>query len=252
MKNPEILYEDDAIIVCVKPDGMPAQADKSMCQDMVSFLKTHLVQQGVKGEPYIAIIHRLDRPVGGVMVFAKTKEAAADLSRQVREQTMTKYYQAVLNGRLPDFEGTFEDYLIKDNKTNLSRVCEKETDGAKKAVLYYEVLDEIETDQGIYTYALIELETGRHHQIRCQMAHHKVPIYGDTKYNPKYQGMATKGDHFKANGKGKPGKKSENAPGQIALIATRLEFEHPVTKEHLVFQTEPWGKAFEILDAEEF
>ena len=255
MKNPEILYEDEAIIVCVKPDGMPAQSDRCMSQDMVSFLKTHLVEQGVKGEPYIAIVHRLDRPVGGVMVFAKTKEAAADLSRQVQEKSMAKYYQAVLNGRLPDFEGTFDDYLIKDSKTNLSRVCEEGTEGAKEAVLHYEVLFNLAADKEIYTYALIELETGRHHQIRCQMAHHKVPIYGDTKYNPKYQKDTRKqAANSKQAGKGKPANKTnkEKAPGQIALIATRLEFKHPVTKEHMVFKTEPWGKAFEILDAEEF
>lgn len=246
MRKPEILYEDNAIIVCVKPDGMPAQGDKSMSQDLVSYLKTYLIEQAattgnpLKEEPYLAIIHRLDRPVGGIMVFAKTPEAAADLSRQVQDGKMVKFYQAVLTGELPDFEGTFEDYMVKDSKANLSRVCSKDTPGAKKAILHFEVLDVLETDQGLYTYALIELETGRHHQIRCQMAHHGAAIYGDVKYNPLYLG------------KKKSSAKGVKAPGQIALIATRLEFNHPSTGEHLIFKTEPWGKAFEILDAEEF
>lgn len=237
MEKPEILHEDDAIVVCVKPDGMPSQSDRSMSRDLAGYLKTRIAEQAAKKgtplleEPYLAVVHRLDRPVGGVMVFAKTPEAAANLSNQVQDGRMVKFYQTVLCGSLPDFEGTFEDYMVKDGKTNMSRVCTKDTKGAKKAVLHFEVLDELETDQGVYTYALIELETGRHHQIRCQMAHHGVPIYGDSKYNPS--------------------KKAKNV-GQIALIATRLEFDHPVTAEHMVFKTEPWGKAFEILDAEEF
>lgn len=236
MRKPEILMEDDDIIVVVKPDGMPAQGDKSMSQDLVSYLKTQMVEQAVKNgnplhkEPYLAIVHRLDRPVGGVMVFAKNQAAAANLSSQIQDGEMVKFYQAVLCGSLPDFEGTFEDYMIKDAKTNMSQICKKEDKGAKKAILHFEVLDELETDQGIYTYALIELETGRHHQIRCQMAAHKAPIFGDTKY----------------------GKKGKNHPGQIGLISTRLEFAHPTTKEWMVFKTEPWGKAFEILDADEF
>lgn len=252
MKKPELLYEDDAIIVCVKPDGMPAQSDKSMAQDLVSYWKTYLVEKGETKEPYIAIVHRLDRPVGGVMVFAKTKEAAADLSRQVQEKTMVKFYQAVLQGRLPDFEGTFDDYLIKDAKTNLSCVCDKETKGSKQAVLHYEVLDELETDQGIYTYVLIELETGRHHQIRCQMAYHNAPIYGDNKYQAqqesgkKNHAKGKQVKHSATKGKGK------KAASQIALIATRLEFDHPVTKEHMVFKTDPWGPGFAILEAEEW
>lgn len=249
MRKPEILAEDEDILVVVKPDGMPTQGDKSMSQDLVSYLKTHLVECAAKagkplsGEPYLAVVHRLDRPVGGVMVFAKNRAAAAELSRQVQEGAMTKYYQAVLTGTLPDFAGTFEDYLVKDGKTNLSRVCDADTPNAKKAVLHFELLDELETDLGVFTYALITLETGRHHQIRCQMAHHNAPIYGDVKYNPAY----AKGQGKKNARQGRP-----DNPNQIGLIATRLEFTHPRTGAPVVFQTEPWGKAFAVLDAEEF
>ena len=256
MKKPEIIMEDEHIIVCVKPDGMPAQSDKGMNMDLTSYLKTHLAEEAIKagapynGEPYLAIIRRLDRPVGGIMVFAKTKEAAADLSRQSREHTMIKYYQAILNGSFDEWEGTFEDYIVKDGKTNLSRVCSPDTKGAKKAVLNYEVLDELETDEGIYTYVLIELQTGRHHQIRCQMASHNAPVYGDVKYNPLFAGQSNNKNAAGSSGKNNRKHKVSN-PGQIALIATRLEFAHPVTKERLVFKTEPWGRAFDILDAEE-
>lgn len=253
MRQPEILMEDEAIVVCVKPDGMPAQSDKSISQDLVSYLKTKLSEQAIKKgqplkeSPYLVLVHRLDRPVGGIMVLAKTKEAAAELSRQVKEHKMIKYYQAVVTGYLPEPEGSFTDYLVRDGKTNLSRVVSEKDKEAKKAVLHYEVLDELETDAGEFSYVLIQLDTGRHHQIRCQLAQHGAAIYGDTKYNPLYQKQpAAKGARKKGTSK-----KGEN-PGQVALIATRLEFTHPVTKEPMVFKTEPWGKAFDILDLEEF
>lgn len=266
MRKPEILMEDDDIIVVVKPDGMPAQGDKSMSQDLVSYLKTRMVEQAAKSgapltqEPYLAVVHRLDRPVGGVMVFAKNQKAAADLSSQIQNGEMVKFYQAVLCGSLPDFEGTFEDYIVKDAKTNRSRICDVDTKDAKEAVLHFEVLDELETDQGHFSYVLIELETGRHHQIRCQMAHHGAPIFGDQKYSKG----AKNGAKINQNGKNakfakgnakqhmKNGNGKDKGPGQIGLISTRLEFAHPTTKEWMVFKTEPWGKAFEILDAEEF
>lgn len=253
MRQPEILLQDEELLVCVKPDGMPAQSDKSTSQDLVSYLKTKLSEQAIrkgqplKESPYLVPIHRLDRPVGGIMVLARTKEAAAELSRQVREHSIVKYYQAIVTGHLPEPEGSFTDYLVRDGKTNLSRVVPKEDKMGKKAVLYYEVLDELETDAGEFSYILIQLETGRHHQIRCQLAHHGAAIYGDTKYNPLYQKqMGQRGAHRK-----NPPGKGEN-PGQVALIATRLEFAHPVTKQPMVFKTEPWGRAFDILDLDEF
>lgn len=160
---------------------------------------------------------------------------------------MVKYYQAVVTGHLPEAEGSFLDYLVRDGRTNLSRVVPKEDKAGKKAVLHYEVLDELETDVGDFSYILIRLETGRHHQIRCQLAHHGAAIYGDTKYNPLYQkGFEQKGTHKKKSFK------HGGNPGQVALIATRLEFTHPATKQPMVFKTEPWGRAFDILDLDEF
>ena len=184
-------------------------------------------------EPYLAVIHRLDRPVGGIMVLAKTQEAAAELSDQVQDGTMIKYYQAILTGELPDEYGTLEDYLVKDGRTNTTKVVAKGTKGAKKAVLDYEVLDVLETDEGVLSYVLIQLLTGRHHQIRVQMANQGAGIWGDTKYNPRFQ-------------------KVKRRYQQIGLYATRLEFDHPVTGEHLVFKNEPEGEAFDIIEMEDF
>ena len=126
-----------------------------------------------------------------------------------------------------------EDYLVKDGKTNTSKVVKKGTKGAKKAQLQYEVLDVFETDSGILSYVLIELITGRHHQIRVQMASRGCGIYGDTKYNPQFS-------------------KTKKQYQQIALFATRLEFEHPSTGEHMVFKCEPEGDAFEVIELDEF
>lgn len=230
----EILHEDADMIVCVKPYGMPAQGDKSRDMDLLSFLKNRIFEEEeLEEEPYLAMVHRLDRPVGGIMVFAKNQKAAACLSDQVQDGTMAKFYQAILTGELPDECGILEDYLVKDGKTNTSKIVKKGTKGAKKAQLEYEVLDVFETDQGVLSYVLIQLITGRHHQIRVQMAGRGAGIYGDTKYNPLFE-------------------KTKKKYQQIALFATRLEFEHPVSGEHMIFKCEPEGDAFEVIELDEF
>lgn len=230
----EILHEDADMIVCVKPYGMPAQGDKSRDTDLLSFLKNHIFEEEeLEEEPYLAMVHRLDRPVGGIMVFAKNQKAAARLSDQVQDGTMVKFYQAILTGELPDECGILEDYLVKDGRTNTSKIAKKGTKGAKKAQLEYEVLDVFETDQGVLSYVLIQLITGRHHQIRVQMAGRGAGIYGDTKYNPLFA-------------------RTKKKYQQIALFATRLEFEHPVSGEHMIFKCEPEGDAFEVIELDEF
>lgn len=229
----KILHEDTDIIVCVKPYGMPAQGDKSRDTDVLSYLKNHIFEEKeMDEEPYLAMVHRLDRPVGGIMVFAKNQKAAARLSDQLQDGTMVKFYQAVLTGELPDEFGTLEDYLLRDGKTNTTKIVKKGTRNAKRAELEYEVLDVFETDSGTLTYVLIALITGRHHQIRVQMAGRGAGVYGDTKYNPLFT-------------------KTKRKYQQIALFATRLEFEHPVTREHMVFKCEPEGDAFEVIELDE-
>lgn len=228
-----ILYEDDVMLAVVKPCGVPAQNDKSNDEDMVSIIKNYLYDKSdTDEEPYVAVIHRLDRPVGGVMIFAKTPEAAARLSDQVQDGQMVKYYQAILTGELPDFDGEMVDYLVRDPKNNTTKVVPKGTKGAKYAKLYYEVLDQFETDEGILTYVLIELATGRHHQIRVQTASRKCGVWGDTKYNPMFA-------------------KTKKKYMQIGLYSSRIECTHPITGEPLVFKSEPVGKAFEVIEMEE-
>lgn len=229
-----ILYEDEVMLACVKPFGIPSQGDKSNDEDMVTLLKNYLFDNSDSDdEPYLAVIHRLDRPVGGVMIFAKTPEAAAKLSDEMQDGNIIKYYQAILTGELPDDCGELEDYMVKDSKTNTARVARKGNKGAKKARLSYEVLDVFETDEGVLSYVLIELETGRHHQIRVQMASRGCGIWGDTKYNPRFS-------------------KTKRKYRQIGLYSSRIELEHPVTGEHMVFKSEPEGEAFEAIELDEF
>lgn len=205
-----ILYEDDAIIVCVKPAGIATQTKRIGEKDMESMLRTYRMQKGEAS--YIGVVHRLDQPVSGVMVFAKSKEAAADLSRQIAAKAADKYYYAVTDG-IPDMEsGILEDYLLRDGKTNLSKVVGRNENGAKRAELSYEVLEK----NDIQALVRIKLATGRHHQIRVQMAHAGWPLVGDRKY------------HFKENRK--------QGSTTLSLCSYKLGFYHPVTKKKMEFE----------------
>ncbi len=229
-----ILHEDDDIIVCVKPAGVPSQPDKTNDEDMESCLKNYLFEKYMMDEePYLALLHRLDRPVGGIMVFAKNKAAAADLSGQISAGKVVKYYQAILTGELSEEAGTLVDYMLKDGRSNLSQLVPEGTKGAKRAELEYEVLDVFDTDKGVLSYVLIRLLTGRHHQIRVQMAGHGAGIYGDSRYNPVFT-------------------KKKQTGREIALYAARLEFTHPSTGERLVFKHEPEGDIFNVIEMEDF
>ena len=183
----KILFEDEYILACVKPFGVPSQGDRSNDEDMVTAVTNYLFDHSDSDEePYVAIIHRLDRPVGGVMLFAKTPSVAAKLSDMLQDGRIKKYYEAIISGELPDMEGTLTDYLVRNGRNNTTVVAKKGDKGAKKAVLNYEVIDVFETNLGVLSYVLIELETGRHHQIRVQLASRGCGIWGDTKYNPQF------------------------------------------------------------------
>ncbi len=173
-----IIFEDASILAAVKPQGMPAQpdltGDRSFLEEMEAYT----------GQP-LGLLHRLDRPVGGVMLFAKTKQAEAVLAKDIQEKRLQKSYLAVLTGKLPQEQGRQEDFLRKNGRTNLSEIVPKGTRGAKRAMLEYRRLAEKETDSGMLTLAEISLLTGRHHQIRVQTSGMGAPIWGDRKYNPR-------------------------------------------------------------------
>lgn len=216
-----ILYEDKEILVCQKPPGLAVQSAGVGKADMESCLKNYLVKSGKI--PYLGIIHRLDQPVEGVLVFAKTPEAARNLSRQMTAGTIGKHYLAVTEGKPPAPEGILEDWLKKDGRTNTSAVVSPNTNGAKRAKLFYKVLKsirDVSSDSQRYLLA-VTLDTGRHHQIRVQMAHAGMPLVGDKKYN--LQGKNTL---------------------PLALCAETLEFLHPKTRKKMQFQVKPSGTAF--------
>jgi len=221
----EILYEDNEIIVVKKPVGIASQSTSSFAPDMVSEIKRHIHSRYPQcGEPYVGVIHRLDKPVGGVMVYAKTKKAAAALSRQVQRREMKKVYKAVVCGRIVDNVENFVDYLLKDSRDNVSKIVEKGTDGAKRAELRYWVVDKLEEPEPL---ALVEVElsTGRHHQIRVQFAGHGLPLWGDNRYNPEFTGRQRPGE-------------------SLALWAWKLTFSHPSTGMVMRFEAKPEGSAF--------
>ena len=223
--NLEILFEDNEIIVCYKPAGIPTQTSKMGEQDMVSILKNYLYKkQSDRREPYIAVIHRLDQPVEGLLVFAKTPFAAKELNKGLQGAGFGKYYQAVLWGVPDKASGTLENYLVKDGRTNTSRVGNQNEKDAKKAVLSYEVLATGKDDGKNISLVKVKLDTGRHHQIRVQMANMGCPIWGDAKYNT----AAAQDRIFRP----------------IALCAYKLEFVHPKTKKKMEFEIEPRGEGF--------
>lgn len=210
----KIIYEDNHIIVVEKPVNVPSQSDKTGDKDLLTMIKEYLKEKyHKKGEAYLGLVHRLDRPVGGVMVYAKTSKAAARLSEQIRQKQFTKKYLVIVDGKMEQKQGILENYLWKNERTNTSKVVEEGTKNSKYAKLKYEVLNYVpETNLSVLK---ITLETGRHHQIRVQLSHAGHSIYGDQKYGSR--------------GKGK----------QIALWAYELSFIHPITKEKLNFTDMP-------------
>ena len=214
MQKLNVIYEDNHIIVVEKPVNIPSQGDKTGDDDMLSIVKKYIKEKYNKpGEVYLGLVHRLDRPVGGVMVFAKTSKAAARLSDEVRQKQFQKKYLAIVDGKLEKEKGTLQDYLLKNEKLNTSKVVKEGTKNSKLAVLDYEVLKyNEEIDLSLLK---INLHTGRHHQIRVQLANSGHSICGDQKYGTR--------------GRGK----------QICLWAYQLTLIHPITREIMKFQVLP-------------
>lgn len=211
-QTPEIIYEDNHLLVVVKPQGIPVQKAESSNDDFQSLLKDFLKRKYDKpGNVFLGIVHRLDQPVGGVMVFAKTSKAASRLSEQIRQNIWKKQYLAVVDGVPRQKSGILEDYLVKNEARNEVFVSKKEDPKAKFARLFYETLG----SKNGRSLLKITLETGRAHQIRVQLSSRGLPIANDHKYN-----------------------KNAKLGSNIALWAYSLEIEHPVTKEKLVFSKE--------------
>ena len=210
----KVIYEDNHIIVVEKIPNVPSQEDETGDISMMKLIKDYIKEKYNKpGNVYLGLVHRLDRPVGGVMVFAKTSKAASRLSNQVREKVVKKEYLAVVDGKLEQEKGTLENYLYKDKKTNTSYVVNKDKKDSKYAKLDYEVIKyDKENDLSLIK---INLYTGRHHQIRVQLSNFGHSIYGDQRYGSR--------------GKNK----------QIALWAYKLIIEHPTKKEKIEFEDLP-------------
>jgi 23S rRNA pseudouridine1911/1915/1917 synthase len=184
MEKLNVIYEDNHIIVVQKIPNIPSQQDKSGDTDMLTLVKEYIKEKYHKpGEVYLGLVHRLDRPVGGVMVFARTSKAAARLSEEVRNKVFEKSYLTIVDGKLEPQKGTLEDYLVKNQKTNVSKVTTKEKSQAKFAKLDYET---IKYDEDLHLSVLkIKLHTGRHHQIRVQLSSRGHSIYRRPKIRNK-------------------------------------------------------------------
>lgn len=213
----EILYEDDTIIVIKKPAGLATQTSKIGEPDVVSELKKYLAEAGKKN-PYIGVVHRLDQPVEGLLVFAKSREAAAGLTKQLSVGTLNKRYYALVCGKPLEQEGELVDYLGKDG--NLAKVVSASAPDAKKAVLGYKVVKTMPEGLALLD---IHIDTGRFHQIRVQMSHAGMPLLGDTKYGSTASIAFSK----------------EVGVRQVALYAYELEFKHPITKKAMHYELQP-------------
>ena len=231
MKNIKILYEDNHLLVVEKPVNIPSQEDGTGDADMLTLLKGYIKEKYNKpGDVFLGLVHRLDRPVGGAMVFARTSKSASRLSEQIRQRSFKKTYLAVLHGIPAASEGRLEHFLLKDEKTNRVRVVQPSVPEAKEALLEYAVLA---AGDG-FSLVRINLHTGRPHQIRVQFSTIGHPLYGDQKYG-----------------------REVNRPGQqIALWSSEILLRHPTGKEEMVFRSvppsgEPWGRFKEYIGERE-
>ena len=213
MKNlkENIIYEDSEILVMSKPAGIAVQSARFGQMDLESAVKNYLAEKNSGAPhkiPYLGMIHRLDQPVEGLIIFGKTKKAAKELSRQITDGTFEKYYLAVVEGENVPEEGTLEHYLEKCGRENCTRVVEQSEKNAKRAILHYRLIEQ----HGSRALVEIRLVTGRHHQIRVQMSCEGMPLAGDKKYN------AGAGEE------------------PLALCAYKLQCIHPSTGKRICFQ----------------
>jgi len=209
--NLEVLFEDNHLIIINKKVGDLVQGDKTGDKPLSEVVKEYIAEKYAKpGKVFLGVVHRLDRPTTGIVIFAKTSKALERLNKMLREKTIEKIYWALIEGNADPAKATLTHYLRKNPKNNKSTAFPKETPNSKMATLHYKTLLELDN----YTLLEINLETGRHHQIRCQLSASGHPIKGDLKY----------------------GSKRSNSNGGIHLHAVKIEFNHPVKKEPVIVQ----------------
>lgn len=215
LEQKDILYEDNHVIVILKSAGIPSQADKTGDIDALSMVKQYIKEKYNKpGNVYVGLVHRLDRMTAGIMIFAKTSKGASRLSENIRTGDFKKEYLACVEGKLPlNSTETLENYIVKDEKNNLSKIVEKNVKGAKEAKLEYTVIGHTECNSKSYSYIHVKLYTGRHHQIRVQLSNAGHALFGDIKYG--------------------------GAKGNLALFACKLSTYHPTKDEILEFTHYP-------------
>lgn len=218
----QIVYEDEHIIICNKPAGLASQSERSFNEDLNGMVHTYLVNKGISKEPHI--INRLDKPVGGLVLFALDGKTAAALSALSGSHSIEKSYFAIVKGDMEE-SGTYTDYLVKDAKDNVSKIGNEGDEDAKKAVLDYEKIESKEISGANYSLIRVKLHTGRHHQIRVQMSGHGHPIYGDVKYNPDF---------------------ANERRVMPQLFAYRLSFNNPWGAERITVEVKPEGKFAEF------
>lgn len=214
MEELNVVYEDNHIIVVVKPQNVPTQEDESKDKDLLTMVKEYIkVKENKPSNVYVGLVHRLDRPTGGIMVFAKTSKSASRLTQEMHTGDFKKRYLAVVVGKPREKRAKLVNYLLKNARTNTVQVVPELTTNAKHAELDYVVLDDNEK----VSLVEVNLATGRSHQIRVQLKNIGCPIYGDVKYG---------GDKLA---------KGHN----LALWAYELKFVHPTTKENMTFKCYP-------------
>lgn len=215
----EILYDDSEVLVAIKPPAVPSEPDKTGDDDILTELK--------KTYKEIFLINRLDRPVSGVMLFAKNKKSAEYLSKSMQKNHINKEYMAVCNGKFKEEKGELTNYLLKNQRLNVSQIVDKNTKGAKEAKLTYEVLGYKNTEEyGEISLVKVCLITGRHHQIRVQLSGNGTPIFGDTKYNKNFNVR----------------RKFIN----IALFSCSISFRHPKTQKDITITAKPKTDIFNM------
>ena len=240
-----VLYEDKDILAVIKPAGIESQSARGFARDMVSEIRRYLAaplgnpqnihKLATKSStrpnraqpPYVGVIHRLDRPVPGIMVYAKNRTAAGALSTLMQQGKMEKWYKAVVCGKPVDNQGTYVDYLRQIQGENRSEIVDKSAEGSRRAELKYRVAAQTERqEEGEKIYSLVEIRllTGRHHQIRVQFSGHGTPLLGDLKYNPAGPKVA--------------------GQRNVALCAWKLAFTHPGNKKKMEFTVKPQGTIF--------